>query len=139
MNKNLTVSFAAVTLVIVASVITYANFINTSEFNFTNLNQPKLVKGVSTKTITPVPSNSIEIGSDVSSTMQSKIIESTLEYEKIITFYKNFFAVEDWYIVEESESDKFYNIELEKHSKRIIITLSKTDTDTTLISIQESF
>jgi hypothetical protein len=75
---------------------------------------------------------------DASSTSKSQVLESTLAYDKIISFYKNFFAVEDWYITDESDTDRFYNLELEKNSKKIKITLSKTESDTTLISIQEA-
>lgn len=146
MNKNLAISFAVVTLVTLGSIITYANFTNTSSFNFTNLNQPKVVKGVSTDSsftgtssfFTPTPNNSIALSVDASSTTKSQVLESTLAYDKIISFYKNFFAVEDWYITDESDTDRFYNLELEKNGKKIKITLSKTESDTTLISIQES-
>ena len=146
MNKNLAISFAVVTLVTLGSIITYANFTNTSSFNFTNLNQPKVVKGVSTDSsftgtssfFTPTPNNSIALSVDASSTTKSQVLESTLAYDKIISFYKTFFAVEDWYITDESDTDRFYNLELEKNGKKIKITLSKTESDTTLISIQES-
>ncbi|MEN9389280.1 MAG: hypothetical protein RLY61_364 [Candidatus Parcubacteria bacterium] len=146
MNKNLTISFVVVTLVTIGSILTYANFNNTSGFTFTNLNQKKLVKGASSDLsllgssafTTPIPSKSIELGSDVSSSFRSRVLESTLAYDKVVSFYKNYFAVEDWTVTTESDSDKFYNLELEKASKTIKITLSKTESDTTLISIHES-
>jgi hypothetical protein len=74
----------------------------------------------------------------VSSSFRSRVLESTLAYDKVVSFYKNYFAVEDWTVTTESDSDKFYNLELEKASKTIKLTLSKTESDTTLISIHES-
>ena len=140
MNKNLAISFVVVVCVTVASVVTYSNFINTSSFNFTNLNQPKVVKGSSTHSfITPIPASSIELSSDISKTSGSKVIETSRDRDRLINYYKKFFMSEDFGIIGEESLSNSYVLEFQKELTTVKLILSDTDYETTLVSIQESY
>ncbi len=143
MNKNLTISFIVLGVVSILSVLSYSTFTNTKKFDFSNLNKPQVVKGASTDGssafFVPIPSETIEISTNVSNNSKSRVLESSKTQDSLVSFYKNFFASEGFSLTNESENEGFYNLGFERGSSKTELTLTKSTDGTVLISSQEFF
>jgi len=107
------------------------------------ISQPKLVDIKGAKTtysatvpvpqtkvsfFTPVPSKTIEIGFDVSTKSRSRVLESAKNIEELSNFYKNYFAMQNWVLVDESfqiANNGFYSLEFMQGTKLVKITMSE--------------
>lgn len=137
---------------IVASVLSYVYFLKNPSLyqvqGISNMALPNQIQPVQKQEFyTPIPSNTIIIGSDVSSQTRSQVLESAVSAPELITFYKNFFTMQNWSLLDESSQNGFYNLEFRQGVKQIKITISVSPVDSAnntvvppvLINIQEIF
>ncbi len=152
-SKNQKITVLSVFLVVL-SALSYAYF--------TNKPQLSNVQGVMTATpttklqpltkiefFTPLPSKTIEIGADVSSQSRSRVLESVNNALDLKNFYKNYFYMQDWVLVDEATQTGFYMLEFRQGTKSVKITISfETDANSStsaasnepvLINVQEFF
>jgi 4-hydroxyphenylpyruvate dioxygenase-like putative hemolysin len=74
-------------------------------------------------------------------------LESAIPAPELLKFYKNFFTMQNWSLMDESSQDSFYNLEFRQSNKSVRITISVSPTDKSqngvippvLINVQETF
>ena len=153
LSKNQKITLLSVFLVVLSAI---------SYVYFSNLPQLTNVQGLMTATptttikpltkiefFTPLPSNTIEIGADVSSQSRSRVLESANSATDLNNFYKNYFYMQDWVLVDEASQVGFYTLEFRQGAKSVKIAISfETDSevstssaskDSVLINVQEFF
>lgn len=147
-QKMTLLAFSAV----VVSVLSYVYFLKNpslyqvqgiSNMVLPNQNQPVQKK----EFYTPIPSNTIIIGSDFSSQTRSQVLESAVSAPELINFYKNFFTMQNWSLLDESSQNGFYDLEFRQGVKQVKITISVSPSDVAnknvvppvLINVQEIF
>lgn len=136
------------------SAISYVYFSNTPELSnvqgvMTATPTTKLQPLTQIEFFAPLPSKTIEIGADVSSQSRSRVLESASNATELKNFYKNYFYMQDWVLVDEASQTGFYTLEFRQNTKSVKIAISfesdtqlgeaAKSTEPVLINVQEFF
>lgn len=134
---------------LVLSVYSYFSFMKAPGVKVQGLKTTsELIPTTSVDYFTPVPSKTIEIGSDTSSDSRSQVLESAKSADDLKNFYKNFFYMQEWNLVDESTENNFYILEFRQGTKSVKITISSQDLEQpssltvkqpVLVNVQEFF
>ncbi len=153
LTKNQKITLLSVLLVML-SAISYAYFTNKPQLSnvqgiMTSTPTTKMKPLTQIEFFTPVPSKTIEIGADVSSQSRSRVLESANNATELKNFYKNYFYMQDWVLIDEASQTGFYTLEFRQNNKSVKIAISfESDTQSdanakntqpVLINIQEFF